>query len=72
MSGWLYQSGILNWTGHVFYGGSIRSDGVELVLLCLREIAAAVPEVEGRFFVDDDAWGHTEALFAALAELLKC
>lgn len=38
----------------------MRSGGVDLLLAQLRQIAEVLPEVEGRFFVDDDECGPSQ------------
>ena len=57
LAGWLYQEREINWIAHAFFGASMRSGGVDLVLDQLRRIAESIPEVEGVFFVDDDEGG---------------
>jgi acyl carrier protein phosphodiesterase len=59
MDGWLYQKREINWIAHAFFGASMKSGGVELVLDQLERIAELIPELEGAFFVDDDEGGHS-------------
>lgn len=59
LDGWLYQQREINWIAHVFFGASMRSGGVDLVLDLLERLAESVPDLEGTFFVDDDEGGPT-------------
>ncbi|MFH9474189.1 hypothetical protein ACH4L7_10075 [Streptomyces anulatus] len=60
LSGWLYQEKEINWIAHAFFGASMRSEGVDLLLDQLKRIAESVPEAEGTFFVDDDEGGVSQ------------
>ncbi|WP_367129344.1 hypothetical protein [Saccharothrix sp. HUAS TT1] len=53
-SGWVFQPKVVNWVAHAFYGGSVKLVNEDLLLDQLRGIAAALPEIEGVFYVDDD------------------
>ncbi|MFE4607857.1 hypothetical protein ACFRK5_05800 [Streptomyces niveus] len=57
LGGWLYQDREINWVAHAFFGASMKSGGVDLLLDQLGRIAELIPESEGTFFVDDDEGG---------------
>lgn len=52
--GWCFREATINWVNHVFYGGSLRANGKVLVFRDLTVIAQRFPEIEGKFFVEDD------------------
>ncbi|MFI1941248.1 hypothetical protein ACH44C_29425 [Streptomyces purpureus] len=54
LDGWLYQEKEINWVAHAFFGASMKSGGVDLLMDQLERIAELIPESEGTFFVDDD------------------
>ncbi|MET9108560.1 hypothetical protein [Streptomyces zhihengii] len=54
LSGWVYQPKEINWVAHAFFGASMRPEGSAMVLDVVSTIAERLPEVEGRFFVDDE------------------
>ncbi len=53
-AGWVYHTREINWSAHAFFGASMRSGGLNLILSQLRSIALTLPEVTGLFFIDDD------------------
>ncbi|MER6200999.1 hypothetical protein ABT234_26980 [Streptomyces sp. NPDC001586] len=56
LDGWVYQKREINWIAHAFFGASVKSEGVDLILDQLVRLAE-IPELEGVFFVDDDEGG---------------
>ncbi|MCM1968013.1 hypothetical protein [Streptomyces sp. G1] len=57
LDGWVYQKREINWIAHAFFGASVKSGGVDLILDQLMRLAELIPELEGVFFVDDDEGG---------------
>ncbi|TVP94369.1 MAG: hypothetical protein EA381_20325 [Planctomycetaceae bacterium] len=52
--GWCFREAEMNWVKHVFYGGSVRENGRDLVLSDISNIAKSFPEAEGMVVIDSD------------------
>ena len=58
--GWCFREVDMNWVKHVFYGGSVRENGRDLVLSDIESVAKSFPEVEGMVVIDSEDGNDSE------------